>query len=125
MGRRFVYGGVRDTMTGHARRLGIPISTLWSRASMFGNRPENYDILFCRHSLGKKQSAIGGKSVNISHLARQAGMSPTTVYSRLARGATLSQALARGSWRERVKAKRQTAHGNHTRRKLAALGIFA
>ena len=122
MGRRFVYGGVRDTMTGHARRLGIPLSTLWSRASVFGNRPENYDILLCRHSLGKSQSV---KSVNIAYLARKAGMSPTTVYSRLGRGATLPQALARGSWRENAKAQRQSAHGNHTRRKLAALGIFA
>lgn len=124
MGRKFVYGGVRDTLTGHARRLGIPLSTLFSRIYRYGNNPEFYDVLLCRYSLSQRRTSVVGKSINIADLCRRAGVCATTVYSRLRCGATLEQALYKGSW-HRMRAVSQPAHGNHTRRKLAALGIFA
>ena len=120
MGVKFVYGGVRDTMTGHARRLGISIKSVEARIMRYGNRPENYGLILCKGRISPRYG-----TTNVAALARRAGVNYGTVLTRLSRGATLTQALARGRWGGRGSARAQEAHGNHTRRKLAALGIFA
>ena len=126
--RRILYNGVVDTVCGHAKRLGITVPCVMSRLQNFGvETPEALAKVFSPVPLVPshvRQITYKGTTDSRTGWARRLGISPSGLRKRFDRGATDRQALQHGAWRKRATA-RQEAHGNHTRRKLAALGIFA
>ena len=126
--RRVLYRGVVDSVCGHAKRLGIGVPCVMSRLQTFGiGTPEALEKVFSPVPLiasHVKRIAYKGTTDSCTGWARRLGLSVGCLRKRFDRGATNSQALQQGAWRKRASV-RQEAHGNHTRRKLAALGIFA
>ena len=176
------YGGIADSLSGHAKRYGLSVTTVISRYHRYGLATKaakekvfsrkllvqsgagitvNGETRTCRewakflglkprtvrrriqrgelkpdkiafflrpkgeHIVGVKMFTYRGETHNLWAWSKRLGISESALAKRLAAGATVAQAFQRGSWACPGPAARQEAHGNHTRRKLAALGIFA
>ena len=90
---RFWFDGYFDYLRGHARRRGIPLSTLDCRVKSYGNRPENYERLLHIGPLGSTYQVANGHGDSVTQHAIRAGLSPSTVFSRIQSGASLEDAL--------------------------------
>lgn len=112
---RFWHDGIYDCMRGHARRLGIPLSTLDTRIMRYGNRPENYARILHVGWLGPTYQLVNGRGDSVTQHAIRAGLNPSTVFSRLQQGASLADALQYRPARKLHDSKR---------RELASLGII-
>jgi len=176
------YMGITDSLSGHARRLGLNLTTVVSRYHRYGLATKkakdkvfsresfcqkgvgitcNGETHTCRewanilglkpktlrrriqrgelepdkvefflrpkgeHIVGVKMYSYRGETHNLWVWSKILRISVSALAQRLAAGATVKQAFQRGNWASSRPAVRIEAHGNHTRRKLAALGIFA
>ena len=113
--KRFWHDGIYDCMRGHARRRGIPLSTLDTRIRRYGNRPENYERILHVGHLGTNYRIAYGRGDSVTQHAIRAGLPPNTVFSRLMRGVPIEEAL-------QYRAKRKMHDSK--RRELASLGII-
>ena len=176
------YDGIKDTLSGHARRLGLCVTTVVWRSHRYGLATKaakdkvfsqkllvqkgagitlNGETRSCsewakhlglktrtmrrriqrgelkpdkaafflrpkgEHIVGVKMYTYRGETHNLWVWSRKLGITESALAKRLAAGATVRQAFQRGNWACPPPAVRVEAQGNHTRRKLAALGIFA
>ena len=126
--KRLTHDGITDTMAGWARRLGIAYCTLAERIERNAGKRNAEERIFAPryHRFDSVYVTYKGETRTIAEWARRIGMSKPGLSRRLKCGATPAQALAKTDWRHPEREfVAQPAHGNHTRRKLAALGIFA
>lgn len=124
--KRITHDGITDTFKGWAKRLGLRYRTLFTRYLRYRGKPDADERIFCpfRRRAANVLVTYKGRTHTIAEWSRIRGMRGCTIHNRLRKGATPAQALYMSNWRT-GKAVVQPAHGNHTRRKLAALGIFA
>ena len=124
---RLTYNGITDTVAGWAKRIGVEVTLLYARLTRLGRSEEVMGRVLAPR--GRRVDNVfltyRGETRTIAEWARRTGHTPFAIRDRLKKGATPAQALQRGSWNATKGARVQEAHGNHTRRKLAALGIFA
>ena len=121
-----LYRGQLATLTGHCRRLGLPKTAVLSRVRKRGFTPkESLDIAMNGERVYGSGHRLNGEIRSVESWARRARMSAKAVRRRLKRGATLAQALARGSWRAKpVTDARSKPVKTRRSRELAALGII-
>ena len=122
------HGGITDTYAGWARRIGISYASFHQRVSRNKGRKNAEERIFCPRYQQPTSVLVTykGETRTLAEWARRIGMSEPGLARRLKCGATPAQALAKTDWRHPERELvAQPAHGNHTRRKLAALGIFA
>ena len=124
--RKLTYKGVTKSISGWAKHFGLSYAAIYARVAAYEAGRRSIDWVFCPSFVGKIGHLVTykGETMNVSDWSRRTGVSRLAISRRLAKGATPAQAFQKGDWRS-TKAVAQPAHGNHTRRKLAALGIFA
>lgn len=123
---RITYNGITDTVSGWAKRSGLPKHVIRNRLRRFGRSKRALDRVFKPYNYCSRHIYITyrGQTLTATGWGKKLGIDSQRIIERLRKGATPAQALYKGHWRF-YKAKVQPAKGNHTRRKLAALGIFA
>lgn len=83
----FVYQGIRDTIRGHARRLGLNDWVVRGRIRRLGTTPEALSLVFSPHRLKSVSAKLtcNGVTDTIRGWALRLGMTTTGVYNRLKR----------------------------------------
>ena len=76
----FLYDGVWDTMTGHARRRGIKMCTLSRRITRYGNTPEQRDKILHVGKLSHRALTFDGITDTRDGWARRLGVTVNTIY---------------------------------------------
>ena len=121
--RRYTIDGIRANIIEHAHRIGVSANVIYQRVHR-GMTP--YEALVAGKKMehrGTHRLTFKGETHSITVWGRIIGVNPETIGRRLAKGATVAQALCK-RWNAKAKRDGRTVHRKTRRcRELAALGI--
>ena len=99
--RTFFYDGHWDCMRGHARRLGIKISTIERRVRAFGNRPENYAKILHVGKVSRRMMEYAGILDTRAGWAKRFNVSELAIYRNFPDGIMTDERVAKIMRRKR------------------------